>query len=57
MVTVAPLAKLAPVIVTAVPPSVVPVLGAIAVTRGVVDDGPRPGPPQAESGENQANKN
>src|SRR5690242_15755337 len=42
MVTVAPAAKLRPTIVTAVPPSVVPLGGAIEVTAGAVSPGVGP---------------
>jgi hypothetical protein len=39
-VTVAPAAKFDPVMVTGVPPTVVPLAGLIAVTRGAVEEGP-----------------
>ena len=47
IVTLAPAAKLAPLIVTSVPPALDPAFGLTPVMRGAVDDGPVVEPPHA----------
>jgi hypothetical protein len=50
IVTVAPVEKFAPAIVTTVPPKVEPLDGDTLVMRGSVDEGPVGDPPQANRG-------